>query len=331
MINSRIRFVGFETLIDEIMYTEPGILSQISADFLSQIGSKHTKNFLITNDLYVKQKGLPAFDPHHIVIDSDDECIKDRYFLSYPFKQCFLGSVASFSSDNLVNLKKSMEWLSANRVTMQADSEIPIFISDYSFENFFESRLRMLFHTSISRSQYKEFASNPSKYAAIVTSDRNQYVMIHGDARHKDWGSHRPVLTFLPTVRSDEHGFALYDFDTDHILNFSERLFLVTDLAAWVPQEMPDYGYQIRTFFKNGDLSIDELGLSKVVLDPSFKWFSMGETLLGDESNGMVACEFKALTLLARDINRRVDMQSAYYNHHPDDIPMFTPFEWSEY
>lgn len=316
-------FVDFNTLRAQLYAQETGVLREIIDQYMGNIAKVKLKDCFsnrsaeeISLDCVTMgpKPILPEIDPPSMAYSHPDETWEERYYLPIPWYQCYAGSIMSYSSDNLDNELKTQEWLKENQKTMDHHTELPMFASDYTFENYFQSRLKNILLSSISKDQYEKWkimGEKGPKYQIILNQDRDGFVVMLGNRRCE-------FFNFEATGQ-DENDHPDYSKDIFRIANLGDRVFVTGDAIYCSPNMHRNaYSHEVKNFleektFRPNPSFIERTG-----------WRSC--YAIGDMIDDNLTCDGYDIY----DVMQRMNIQrKANEDYHT--FKMYTPIPWYEY
>lgn len=214
-------FVSFDDLKNMIGFHELSPLAAIATSYMDKIRNvKISSTVGLPGDharklqTEVNVTMLPRMDFNSTVCTFKNETFGERYYLPYPWVQCFAGSIASFADDaNATDL-----WIQEEGEDVTDETELPLTkFWGYTFRNYFQSRLSDLLTSSISPEQYKKWKEDMN-YHVILNSERRSFVVVKGEFA---------VTNFTRTeFPDDDCEFELLN----ETIGYDDRVFIIGDI-----------------------------------------------------------------------------------------------------
>lgn len=214
-------FVSFDDLKDMIEFHELSPLAAIARNYMDKIRNvKISSTIGLPGDharklqTEVNVTMLPRMDFNSTVCTFKNETFGERYYLPYPWVQCFAGSIASFADD----ANATEMWIQEEGDEVTDETELPLTkFWGYTFRNYFQSRLSDLLTSSISPEQYKKWKEDMN-YHVILNSERRSFVVVKGEFA---------VTNFTRTEFPDDgHEFELLN----ETIGYDDRVFIIGDI-----------------------------------------------------------------------------------------------------
>lgn len=127
-----------------------------------------------------------------------DYPIREYYIPRYPFQGNF--SAQCIDSDIYAIRDQYTEYLAQHQDEINEQSELPIFAINHTFDNYFESRLKIMLDQIVDEDYYKEHADD----IVISTSDRQQYYIYDPKVHYFSASPHyNPLFDSITLDESD--------------------------------------------------------------------------------------------------------------------------------
>lgn len=128
-------YVPYESLYGRVLIREAGVLRVLAHDYFQGLKDTYPENQTVS---------MPY---------------KDLYFPQYPFRTSF--TEALLIQTEVANKSNYMMWVANHLDDMDGDTELPIFMTGHTFNNFCERRLRPCLKNWIYPNQFQRYKNKP--------------------------------------------------------------------------------------------------------------------------------------------------------------------------
>lgn len=301
-------FVSFDDLKNMIGFHELSPLAAIAMTYMDKIRNvKISSTVGLPGDharklqTEVNVTMLPRMDFNSTVCTFKNETFGERYYLPYPWVQCFAGSIASFADDaNATEL-----WVREESEDVTDETELPLTkFWGYTFRNYFQSRLSNLLTSSISPEQYKKWKEDMN-YHVILNSERRSFVVVKGDFA---------VTSFTRTEFPDDG----YEFELlNETIGYDDRVFVIGDID-YAPIASNAYEFS-KDILKLSDLKL--INPSEYIIEMLKKG---AKAIDFGELQQILSCQTESIDTDIIDERIREQLSGNYQR-------FIKPFPWVEY
>lgn len=303
-------FVSFDDLEAMIAFHELSPLASIITAYMEKIrnlkiastfsGPATADNIARTLRARTDDMMIPYMDPRRTICTYSEETFGERYYLPYPWYQCFAGSIISYSDDSDI----ANEWARENGEDIDDETELPLTkMWGYTFSNYFGSRLSDLLTSSISPSQYEKWI-NPN-YHIVLNSERRAFVAVNGKFEIVQFGHFGNI-----------ENVNIFD-KVERLLGCNSKVFLIGNIDySPIASEFNNYSKEVLQLIDRGSI---------IVAPHIIKMLQNGAQAIGlGETQEIESCDIESVRMSLIDERVKAQLNVSYQR-------FITPFPWVEY